>query len=244
MLIEAAKGGHTNVVQLLLDYPHSMMLNQQGASMLPGEVGRRDSPLPAAAATTAMPQPFNFFQSPPCISSTDFSAAVLQEVPEAVRIVSQEEATTDVNKQPSGNNNNKNATTTASTARKSLLASKSSIATYDGNLTSSEAQQVRTQPLQLSDLEDADVFTQSTMEFLAKEDPEFLEKNGTLIDFIKNRKKQMVGSLGGADEGSTQKQQILEELHVSKYLILDLLNLNGSQTKLQRLQHLFFFSMK
>lgn len=25
MLIEAAKGGHTNVVQLLLDYPNSMM---------------------------------------------------------------------------------------------------------------------------------------------------------------------------------------------------------------------------
>lgn len=222
MLIEAAKGGHTNVVQLLLDYPHSMMLNQQGASMLPGDVGRRDSPLPAgAAAAAAMPQPVNFFQSPPCISSTDFTAGVLQEVPEAVRIVSQEEATTDVNKQTTGNNNNSKNAVAANTARKSLLAAKSSIATYDGNLTSSEAQQVRTQPLQLSDLEDADVFTQSTMEFLAKEDPEFLEKNGTLIDFIKNRKKQMVGSLGGVDEGTTQKQQILEELHVSSNTLLD-----------------------
>lgn len=78
MLIEAAKGGHTNVVQLLLDYPHSMMsLNQQGAPMAGGS---RDSPLP---------QPLSFFQSPPCVGSTDFSAAVLQEVPEAVRIVSQ-----------------------------------------------------------------------------------------------------------------------------------------------------------
>lgn len=27
MLIEAAKGGHTSVVQLLLDYPHSIMIN-------------------------------------------------------------------------------------------------------------------------------------------------------------------------------------------------------------------------
>lgn len=27
MLIEAAKGGHTNVVQLLLDYPHSIMMS-------------------------------------------------------------------------------------------------------------------------------------------------------------------------------------------------------------------------
>lgn len=66
MLIEAAKGGHTNVVQLLLDYPHSVMLNQPNASMLPGEAARRDSPLPTAAIS----QPLNFFQSPPCISST------------------------------------------------------------------------------------------------------------------------------------------------------------------------------
>lgn len=142
---------------------------------------------------------------------------MLQEVPEAVRIVSQEEAT-DVNKQQSGGQQQSNKNAAATTARRSLLA-KTGIgnlsATYDGNLTSSEAQQVRTQPLQLTDLEDADVFTQSTMEFLAKEDPEFLEKNGTLIDFIKNRKKQMAGSLSGVDEGSTQKQQILEELHVS-----------------------------
>ena len=27
MLIEAAKGGHTNVVQILLDYPHSIMMS-------------------------------------------------------------------------------------------------------------------------------------------------------------------------------------------------------------------------
>lgn len=45
------------------------------------------------------------------------------------------------------------------------------------------------------------------MDFLHKED-----SNGTLIDFIKNRKKQFNGN---SDEG-TQKQQILEELHVSK----------------------------
>lgn len=76
MLIEAAKGGHTNVVQLLLDYPHSMMLNQQGAatatnlSMLPGQVGSRDSPLPAGSLPPNMAQPINFLQSAPCISST------------------------------------------------------------------------------------------------------------------------------------------------------------------------------
>lgn len=48
------------------------------------------------------------------------------------------------------------------------------------------------------------------MDFLNKED-----SNGTLIDFIKNRKKFN----GNSDEGSTQKQQILEELHVSTKFI-------------------------
>lgn len=162
-------------------------------------------------------------------------------MPEAVRIVSQDQeevsdvtttstnnttapATTVTNQQPQQKNTATTAaatTTATNTARKSLLAktniTSTKTTTYDGTLTSSEAQQVRTQPLQLADLEDADVFTQSTMEFLAKEDPEFLEKNGTLIDFIKNRKKQMVGTLGAVDEGSTQKQQILEELHVSVF---------------------------
>lgn len=32
-LIEAAKGGHTAVVQLLLDYPHSVMLPRGGCSI-------------------------------------------------------------------------------------------------------------------------------------------------------------------------------------------------------------------
>lgn len=78
MLIEAAKGGHTNVVQLLLDYPHSMLyttqqqlLEQQaqGAAvvaaatattnlaMLPGQVGggpRNNCPAGAATMTPPM----------------------------------------------------------------------------------------------------------------------------------------------------------------------------------------------
>lgn len=77
MLIEAAKGGHTNVVQLLLDYPHSMqpmVLNQQhqqppttatNLSMLPGQVGSRESPLPPGTLPPNLPtQHVNFFQQP------------------------------------------------------------------------------------------------------------------------------------------------------------------------------------
>lgn len=87
MLIEAAKGGHTNVVQLLLDYPHSiqhLMINnqqhQQGAtaatnlSMLPGQVGSRDSPLPPGAMPPNLPpQPINFFQPPPGTSRVTYN---------------------------------------------------------------------------------------------------------------------------------------------------------------------------
>lgn len=152
---------------------------------------------------------------------------MLQEVPEAVRIVSQEEVqnqNVDLSKQivntspgrfidpQSGNSSN----------RLSLLTkSRSSGAVFDGSLTSAEAQQVRTQPLTLSDLEDADVYATATMELLAKEDPNFMEKNGSIVEYVKNRKKQLnTITSSGNDEGSTQKkQQILEELHVSLYLL-------------------------
>lgn len=71
MLIEASKGGHANVVQLLLDYPHSVMLNQQqqvattaatNLAMLPGQVGS----VRQAAGSSNMPMASggSFFQPP------------------------------------------------------------------------------------------------------------------------------------------------------------------------------------
>lgn len=65
---------------------------------------------------------------------------------------------------------------------------------------------MRTQPLEFED----EVFmaNAAAVDFLNKDDP-----NSTLIDFIKNRKKQQFN--GNGEEGSSQKQQILEELHVS-----------------------------
>ncbi|XP_030756084.1 ankyrin repeat domain-containing protein 17 isoform X3 [Sitophilus oryzae] len=203
MLIEAAKGGHTNVVQLLLDYPHSMLLSgQQGSTaatnlaMLPGQVGTRDASLPAGSMAPAIAAPGNFF-SPP--------TAVLQEVPEAVRIVQQ----VDLNSPPievspkqqvqqttprQGNEQSQQQ----QKGRKLLAKSRSTGAMFDGALTSAEAQQVRTPPL--SDFEED---ATAAMEFLNKEDP-----HSTLIDFIKKRKQ-----FGSDPDGNTQKQQILEELH-------------------------------
>ena len=147
-----------------------------------------------------------------CMNVLVTAAAVLQEVPEAVRIVSQDDSSSpslDVSKQlvsPTSSRTSENQQN-QTTFRKAptLSKSRSASAVYDGALTSAEAQQVRTQPLPLNDFDD------ETMEFLNKEDP-----NSTLIDFIKSRKKQYnVVSSSGTDEGTSQKQQILEELHVS-----------------------------
>lgn len=148
---------------------------------------------------------------------------MLQEVPEAVRIVTQEEVqnqSADLSKQVVNTSSGRFIETPAGKAsnRLSLLPkSRSSGAVFDGNLTSAEAQQVRTQPLTLSDLEDADVYATATLELLAKEDPNFMDKNGSIVEYVKNRKKQLNTTSSAAnDEGSTQKkQQILEELHVS-----------------------------
>lgn len=67
--------------------------------------------------------------------------------------------------------------------------------------------QVRTQPL--NDFEGEVFSANAAMDFINKED--------AIIDFIKNRKLHFNGN---KDEGSTQKQQILEELHVSTLLAL------------------------
>ncbi|XP_050294137.1 ankyrin repeat and KH domain-containing protein 1-like isoform X2 [Anthonomus grandis grandis] len=214
MLIEAAKGGHTNVVQLLLDYPHSMLLNsqQQGAgaaavaataatnlSMLPGQVGgTRSSPAAAtmapaiAAAVVGAP----FFQPP---------TAVLQEVPEAVRIVQDDDDDVEFNppKQQvqSATQRTPNEQPQQQKGRKLLAKSRSTGAMFDGTLTSAEAQQVRTPPL--SDFEEEVISGSAAIEYLNKEDP----NSTTLIEFIKKRKQFC------DPDGNTQKQQILEELH-------------------------------
>lgn len=81
----------------------------------------------------------------------------------------------------------------------SLLPKSQSTGTvFESNLTSAEAQQVRTQPL---DIEEA--LLSSSADFLQE------DQNSTLIEFIKQRKKHF-----SVEESTTQKQQILEELHV------------------------------
>lgn len=143
-------------------------------------------------------------------------------MPEAVRIISQDEAQSqnvDVGKNVHSSPGRLTENQGKSSNRVSLLSkSRSAGAVFDGNLTSAEAQQVRSQPLTLSDLEDPDIYAATaTIDFLSKEDPTFSEKNGSIIDYVKRKKQiNMISGSSSTDEGSTQKkQQILEELHVS-----------------------------
>ncbi|KAJ8920471.1 hypothetical protein NQ315_005339 [Exocentrus adspersus] len=139
------------------------------------------------------------------------SAAVLQEVPDAVRIVQPEDPNNpslDVNskQQTQAQANRTSEQQKISSSRKSILPKSRSVgAVFDGNLTSAEAQQVRTQPV--NDFDD-EVFSPNTaIDFLNNKD----DANNTLMDFIKNRRKNF-NDRNATDESTTQKQQILEEL--------------------------------
>lgn len=164
MLIEAAKGGHTSVVQLLLDYPHSILMtpshqNQPSVvtNIMPTSLAN-PSTLPVSLPPTITVASQPFLQNAPNTAPITTTAADslgcqgLHEVPEAVRIVTQDEAAT-----PDG----KTATSCSNSSRlmeqfvqqpkhagqKSLLRkNRSAGMMYDGSLTSAEAQQVQCSP--------------------------------------------------------------------------------------------------
>lgn len=149
MLIEAAKGGHTSVVQLLLDYPHSILMTPSHQTQT--SVVTNLMPAIPPTITVASQQPFLQAAASSAPATTVPDATVtplacqgLHEVPEAVRIVAQDDDAAKKN----------TATTPAGAPRldqfaqqtkgpKSLTRkNRSSGMMFDGNLTSSEAQQV------------------------------------------------------------------------------------------------------
>lgn len=147
-------------------------------------------------------------------------------MPEAVRIVPQEEAGTEKGasaaklmeqflQQP------KHASGQKSLLRKNRAAG----VALEGSLTSAEAQQVRSQPL--AELGSDLSLSAAAIELLAKDDGQLLDKSagatsaGSLVDFIKARKKFSTGAVCTPDDALPtddhilDKQQILEEIHVS-----------------------------
>lgn len=79
MLIEAAKGGHTHVVQLLLDFPNNVMIQQQVASA--AAAAAAVAPHPPGSHSNASTQP----PSPAATPTATQTTPGLHEVPEAVR---------------------------------------------------------------------------------------------------------------------------------------------------------------
>jgi len=78
MLIEAAKGGHTHVVQLLLDFPNNVMIQQQVAT---AAAAAAVAPHPPGSHSNASTQPPSPAPTPTATQTTPG----LHEVPEAVR---------------------------------------------------------------------------------------------------------------------------------------------------------------
>jgi hypothetical protein len=78
MLIEAAKGGHTHVVQLLLDFPNNVMIQQQVAN---AAAAAAVAPHPPGSHSNASTQPPSPAPTPTATQTTPG----LHEVPEATR---------------------------------------------------------------------------------------------------------------------------------------------------------------
>lgn len=235
MLIEAAKGGHTSVVQLLLDYPHSIMMAsshpQQSSvvtNMIPTNLPNLPSTLSPAASQALVQAAYPGV--PTTTTADSLSCAGLHEVPEAVRIVAQEEGVcADGNKTAQSSNAAKimeqfMQQPKHGSGQKSLLRkNRSAGMMFDGSLTSAEAQQVRSQPL--SDLNSDLSLSAAAIELLSKDDGSILDKGstgGSLVEFIKARRNKYThdDSTNGQKQPSTEehildKQQILEEIHVS-----------------------------
>ncbi|XP_059471305.1 ankyrin repeat domain-containing protein 17 isoform X2 [Neocloeon triangulifer] len=79
MLIEAAKGGHTHVVQLLLDYPNNVMIQQQVATAAAAAAAA--APLPPGSHSNASTQPPSPAPTPTATQTTPG----LHEAPDGVR---------------------------------------------------------------------------------------------------------------------------------------------------------------
>lgn len=171
-----------------------------------------------------------------CFKFQDFSPAVLQEVPEAVRIISQEEAqqnqnTIDMTKQlttsasssrlsdlqqaQQSSASSKSGALGGCSNRTTIFKSRSTSTVYDGKITNIlDIGKVRSLPVTLSELEDSEVYAAAaTLDYLAKEDPAYAEKASSFMDYVKSRKKQ-INSTSQEEGGQPTQQQILEELHV------------------------------
>lgn len=192
MLIEAAKGGHTAVVQLLLDYPHSIMMS---------------APHSAASAPMLLPQP----QQPQQQQQQHVSHQ--QHVPHPQQTSTQpqqQQQQQQATEQQAQNLQLKHNT------QKSLLRKNRSVTMMpDMSLTSAEAQQVRSQPAgepTAITKDDTNILDKGSGGFTSLSEPNIsLSPTSTAstqgVNVTESRKNTR-------QEQILHKQQILEELQV------------------------------
>lgn len=214
MLIEAAKGGHTPVVQLLLDYPHSIMMNAPHSAapapmLLPQQQPQQQQqPQPQPQPQQPQQQPQQHISHQQHVPHPQQTSTQPQQHPQQ-----QQQQTTEQqqaqNLQPKHN------------TQKSLLRKNRSVTMMpDMSLTSAEAQQVRSQPAGESTTitkDDTNILDKGSGGFTSLSEPNIslspTPAASTQVIHVSESRKTIT-----RQEQILHKQQILEELQVCSLL--------------------------
>jgi len=220
MLIEAAKGGHTPVVQLLLDYPHSIMMSApHSAAPAPMLLPQQQQPSQQPQQQQQQPQPQPQPQQQQHISHQQHvphsqqTSTQPQQHPQQQQ--QQQQQTTEQqqvqNLQPKHN------------TQKSLLRKNRSVTMMpDMSLTSAEAQQVRSQPAGESTTtkDDTNILDKGSGGFTSLSEPNIslspTPAASTQVIHVSESRKTIT-----RQEQILHKQQILEELQVCSFHIFN-----------------------
>ena len=233
MLIEAAKGGHTNVVQLLLDYPHSIMMSTPHCAtsapmMLPQPQQQQPQQLQPQQQQQQQPQHQNVThqQHVPHQQTPSTQQQQHQQQQQAT------EQTQTQNIQPKHN------------TQKSLLRKNRSVTMMpDMSLTSAEAQQVRTQPAGESiapTKDDTNILDKGSGGFASLSEPNISLSPAPISTTLSTTSECRKTTTCTRQEQILHKQQILEELQVQVLFENFYLKINQEHMN----QNLFFFFLQ
>jgi len=210
MLIEAAKGGHTPVVQLLLDYPHSIMMSApHSAAPAPMLLPQQQQQQPQ------QPQPQQQQQPPPPQQQQHISHQ--QHVPHSQQTSTQPQQHPQQQQQQTAEQQQAQNLQPKHNTQKSLLRKNRSVTMMpDMSLTSAEAQQVRSQPageLTTTTKDDTNILDKGSGGFTSLSEPNIslspTPAASTQMIHVSESRKTIT-----RQEQILHKQQILEELQV------------------------------
>lgn len=213
MLIEAAKGGHTPVVQLLLDYPHSIMMSApHSAAPAPMLLPQQQQPPPQQQQQQQQPQSQQQ-QQPQHISQQ-------QHVPHSQQTSTQPQHPQQQQQQTAEQQQAQNLQPKHNTQKSLLRKNRSVTMMPDMSLTSAEAQQVRSQPAGESTTttkDDTNILDKGSGGFTSLSEPNIslspTPAASTQVIHVSESRKTIT-----RQEQILHKQQILEELQVRSLL--------------------------